>query len=56
MLPGDIGQVRVGETERSGGQGDDDDAGREERVALGSAMGRCGLSFGRSVDRLVVRG
>ncbi|MER5848034.1 hypothetical protein ABT126_13470 [Streptomyces sp. NPDC002012] len=54
MLPGDVSQVRVGETECSGGQGNDDDAGRDERVPLGSTLGRCRLFLGRSVLRLVV--
>ena len=36
VLAGDLGEVRVGEPERAGGQGDDDDAGRDERVLLGS--------------------
>ena len=39
MLSGDVGEVRVGEPEPSGGQGDDDDAGRDERVPLGSVLG-----------------
>ncbi|MFE7352516.1 hypothetical protein ACFU8Q_04780 [Streptomyces sp. NPDC057543] len=35
MLAGDVGEVRVGEPERSDCQGDDDDAGRAEHELFG---------------------